>query len=323
MYKKLSFLILLLTLSFYVQAQRVYDTIQPPKVTHAFIEREGGTLYLDQYEPTVKFYEKNPCMVFVFGGGFFTGSRDQSYYFPYYRFLMDHGYTVIAIDYRLGFKEAKIDEKMGLMDFVNLFEHVIGLAVEDLFAATNFILQHADAWNIDPAMIVASGSSAGAITVLQGEYAISSKQEIAKVLPAGFNYAGIVGFAGAIFSRNGNLKWNENTAPIQLFHGNIDKNVPYGKIKLFKIGFYGSENIAKRLKKYDLPYYFRTEENTDHRVAVTPMFDSREDILSFLDNYVVKKRKLQTELVVKHLDQPKKKKKVGMKDYINTNFGGE
>ncbi|MDL2313044.1 alpha/beta hydrolase [Bacteroidales bacterium OttesenSCG-928-B11] len=321
MIKRLLFSLFLILNSFILCAQISHDTIQPPKETFAFVERQNQTLFLDKYEPTNKLYDKNPCVIFVFGGGFMTGARDQSYYFPYYRFLMENGYAVIAIDYRLGFKNATFgDKKPGVMDFVNLFEQVIHIAVEDLFAATNYIIAHADEWNIDTSRIVTSGSSAGAITVLQGEYAISSKQEMAKILPSHFNYAGVIGFAGAVLSRDGKLKWSENTPPIQLFHGNADENVPFGKIQVFKTGFFGSEEIAKRLDKYGLPYSFIVEENTDHQVAITPMYDRQGEILSFLDNYVIKKRKLQSTAVMTPLDKPNVKKKFGIIGYVKANF---
>lgn len=75
----------------------------------------------------------------------------------------------------------------------------ISMAVEDLYDATAFIVDKADEWGIDSSQIVACGSSAGAITVLHGEYALCNASPLVQHLPVGFRYAGIVSFAGAIF----------------------------------------------------------------------------------------------------------------------------
>lgn len=290
------------------------------KETYIFAIKGNDTLRLDKYEGLNRGNNPSAAMIYVFGGGFFTGERYSESFLPYFKFYTDKGYTVFSIDYRLGFKNVNIEGKPGIKDFIALFENTIYMAVEDLLDATRFILEHANEWNIDRERIVTSGSSAGGITVLQAGYEISTGSERARRVPDNFNYAGIISFAGAIYSNQGNLKWSSNTAPIQLFHGDADKNVPYNRIKFCKLGFFGSKNVAKRLGKYDLPYYFYTEINTDHRVAGTPMSDNLEDIQIFLDKYVARKKPLQTVVTVDALDKPKVKKNFSIFDYIRANF---
>ena len=53
-------------------------------------------------------------------------------------------------------------------------------AVEDFYDATGFVINQSSDWNIDVEQIVASGSSAGAITVLQAEYDLCNGHELAK-----------------------------------------------------------------------------------------------------------------------------------------------
>ena len=48
---------------------------------------------------------KRPCMMFVFGGGFVGGQRDNELYTTYFDFLTSNGYDVVSIDYRLGLKK--------------------------------------------------------------------------------------------------------------------------------------------------------------------------------------------------------------------------
>lgn len=319
MMKHIAYLFLFLCLGFCLRAQS--SEMKPPvKQTYIYSIKGKDTLRLDKYEGQINIGEPKPCMIFLFGGGFYTGQRDGDYYIPYFEFLTQNGFTVISIDYRLGFATLTDDGKTGLRGFVKLLKNTIDMAVEDLFDATNFVLARAEEWNLNKAEIVASGSSAGAITVLQGAYEISTASRIAAVLPPGFNYAGIISFAGAIFSNKGNLKWGNNTAPIQLFHGDADRNVPYNKIKFCKLGFFGSKNIAKRLDKYNLPYYFYTARYTDHKLAATPMYDNREEILIFLNQYVFGQKARQTNVSVFPLDQPAVKTNFSIFDYIRANI---
>lgn len=288
------------------------------KETFIYSIKGNDTLRLDKYDAGCE--EIKPCVIFVFGGGFLSGARDQEFYIPYYHFLANEGFSVVAIDYRLNFKDFNPEKKLKAKDFLDIFKQTIFMAVEDLFDATNYILENASAWNIDKNMIVASGSSAGAITVLQGEYERCNRTEIAQRLPENFKYAGIISFAGAIYSDHGHLKWNETPAPIQLFHGDADKNVPFGKIKLSKWGFFGSEYIAGKYDKNNFPYYFYIEQNADHRLASDPMEHNHEEIKIFLDRYVKQKQLLTTNINVKPLDKPNVKKKFKIKDYVKSNF---
>lgn len=124
----------------------------------------------------------------------------------------------------------------------------ISMAVEDLYDATAFIVDKADEWGIDSSQIVACGSSAGAITVLHGEYALCNASPLVQHLPAGFRYAGIVSFAGAIFEMGEELRWASQPAPMMLFHGDADANVPYNVIRESGVGFFGSKYIAGQLR---------------------------------------------------------------------------
>ena len=71
------------------------------------------------------------------------------------------------------------------------------------------------------------------------EYAICNKSKLTERLPQGFNYAGTIAFAGAIFSTSGDLKWQTAPSPIQMFHGDADRNVPFDKTEMLQVGLYG------------------------------------------------------------------------------------
>jgi dienelactone hydrolase len=317
--KTICTLFLIFVSNSFLSAQLLKDT-NVVKETFIYSIKDSDTLRLSKYYTTLDNDITKPCVIFVFGGGFLMGSRDFENYIDFYKFLAKEGYVVAAIDYRLGLKRLANEGNPKISKLLGIFESAIFMAVEDLFDATNYIVQNAEKWNIDKKMIIAMGSSAGGITVLQGAYEISRQSELSSKLPDNFNYAGIISLAGAIYSNGGKLKWKNPPAPIQMFHGNADSNVPYDKVKLLKYGFFGSKHIKKKLKKEDLPYYFYSEENIDHVLANSPLYNNRNDILIFLNKYVKQKMFLQTDVNVTNKNKPCIKKNFKIKDYVKTNF---
>ncbi|MDR0845359.1 MAG: alpha/beta hydrolase, partial [Tannerella sp.] len=159
----------------------------------------------------------------------------------------------------------------------------------------------------------------GAVTVLQGEYEICNRTFLSSHLPQGFNYAGIISFAGAILSK-GDLNWENNPAPIQLFHGDADRNVPYDYVAHHQLGLYGSKYIANRLEKMKMPYYFYEVENVRHEMADWPMTQNWDEIHAFLKKLVLGKENLRIHTVVSPTDKPVLDKKLEMKDIVGTNY---
>ncbi len=260
------------------------------KQTVVFAQRDTQVLKMDIYPPAgVK--KSNPCVIFVFGGGFLTGSRDEKTYSDYFKSLSDSGYLVASIDYRLGLKGAT---KPPTLFNRRPLIHSINIAVEDLFSATQYLLRHAVELQIDTSKIIVSGSSAGAITVLTADYRKRNDYD-QKLLPSSFQYAGIISFAGAIYSNHGHPKYVVHPAPMLLFHGNNDKIVPFKKIALFGTGMYGSSAIIKRFKKIDAPYRLMVFDKTGHAAAVFPMHSYLTQIHAFLREYVFQKRPLFIE----------------------------
>ena len=143
-----------------------------------------------------------------------------------------------TIDYRLGLKDVK---KMGIAQ-VDVLENAINMAVEDLCAATRYLVDNAEALGIDPRKLILCGSSAGAITVLQTEWAHSNGAACTQALPSDFRYAGVVSFAGAVLSRSGAIRYGREPAPTLFLHGTADKIVEYKHIHLLRNHFDGSDD---------------------------------------------------------------------------------
>ncbi|MCD8043240.1 MAG: alpha/beta hydrolase [Tannerellaceae bacterium] len=292
------------------------------KSTWQFAVRGSETLYLDRYVSADSVgKEPSPCVIFVFGGAFARGSRDVPKYIPYFDYLVDNGYTVVSIDYRLGLKEASQQQGLSEEEFAKYFINAVDMAVEDLLDATRFVLDRAEEWNIDPAHIVTNGSSAGAVTVLQAEYAICNNlYNVSQKLPAGFRYAGVISFAGAIFVPQGDLQWNIQPAPLMLLHGDADLQVPYDKLVFGPMGFYGPGTITGTLKEKEYPYYFYKFIDYGHEIASDPMQQNREDVLWFLHTFVRDQKNYQIYKEQKETGRPVRAKDFGFMDYVKGNF---
>ena len=272
-----------------------------PDGTYLFVQRDTCDLFMDVYNPaagseTTAFGMEKPTIIFMFGGGFIQGTRDDVDYHKWFRQMTDNGYRVISIDYRLGLKGSN---KVGVAQ-VNVLDKAIHMAVEDLFSATNFILDNADQFGVRPDNIVISGSSAGAITVMQAEYEIANNTAWASVLPAGFNYAGVMSFSGAILSREGKVDFEKDPCPTLMFHGTSDKLVPYNQIKVFNLGFFGAGKLIERFKKYGLNYNMYHFIDYGHEIAGS--MDTTLDLqIKFLETNIMQKK---MRLVEAWIDDP-------------------
>ncbi len=260
--------------------------------TEEFAVKDTNHLLLDVYMPSIAAPDTGfPCFIYVFGGGFIGGRRNEPMMVKAFDKLAEKGYVVVAIDYRLGLKGVT---KMG-MSMVNTLEYAIRLAVEDLYSATAYLCKNADRFHINPKEIIISGGSAGAITVLQADYWLHNQHETAKLLPADFRYAGVVSFAGAILSRHGKVKYADgHPAPTLFYHGTADKLVDYNQIVFANIGFFGSSKIVPQFEKFGYPYKFRRMKNYGHEVAAGLPF-ALEEIDEFCHDWIKAGKKYQVD----------------------------
>ena len=264
---------------------------QTKPTTYCFAEGEQP-LYLDHYRSIGD--GTHPCVLFAFGGGFSHGSRSNERYLPYFEMLLAEGFDVVSVDYRLGMAYT-LDktEDVGPLEGAWAMYRSVNYAAEDVLRATKYILDNAEKLGIDPSLIIASGSSAGAIAVLQAENYISNRSRYAKILPDKFNYAGVIAFAGAIYSVLGDPDWDAVPCPVMLFHGNADRNVPYRKATILATGFYGSDYIAEQLHEKGATYYFHSAHYRDHDLALTPLTDNHDEIIAFLGRCVLGGEQMQ------------------------------
>ena len=83
----------------------VSDTDTVSCDTFVYSVKGGDSLRLDRYTdtPAAEIDAKKPCMIFVFGGAFISGTRDAESYRPFFEYMArEQGYTVVSLAYRLG-----------------------------------------------------------------------------------------------------------------------------------------------------------------------------------------------------------------------------
>ena len=289
----------------------------PVKETFTFAMKNGIDLRMDKYSMPDHPVGKQPCFIFMFGGGFRGGTRDSQTYLDCFNDLARNGYTVISIDYRLGLKDVK---PQGIVNVISALKRAIDWAVEDLYDATTYIVKHAGEWDINPEQIVISGSSAGAITVLQAEYERCNNGPLAANLPPDFRYAGVIGFAGAILTLSDVLQWEKMPAPTILFHGDADDIVPFAKLQVENIMFCGSQEIKDQLNKRGASYALLQFIGDKHTVSSDPLQYNLPEVRRLLEILVRKAMPVTIHALLgkpgaKSPDQP-----LTTEDFIKTNF---
>lgn len=235
--------------------------------TYWYVERDSA-LYLDVYKPAVPRADRAAVMT-LFGGGFYKGERNNFRQKETAQALVERGFTVISIDYRLGLKDsAMVASHKTLFKATDLFMYCINIAVEDCAAAVAWVCSNADRLDIDPSRLILTGNSAGAITVLQLDYYRANSMKEASALPDGWKPAAVVPYSGGVMCRDSKLKYATAPAPTMLMHGNKDKIVSYKSFGLpFNEKIHGGKKMDKAMKRQDIPHWFIRFDGAGHEVA--------------------------------------------------------
>lgn len=277
-----------------------------PRWTLEYSRKDTSALFMDIYSPvegsvTEIDGRRKPTILYVFGGGFMEGNRRDGTAMEWFRDMTGDGYGVVAIDYRLGLKGVR---GVTASEFVVLLERAINLAVEDLFSATSYLIEHRDELGIDPSALVVAGSSAGAITALQAEYEICNGAPVASVLPEGFNYAGVMSFAGAIMVKGGSIEYARRPpCPTMMLHGTDDDLVPYSRIDSDGYSFCGLDALAKVFSGNGFDYRAYRYLSNNHSVAGFMHF-TLDLQKSFLERNVMARHKLNVDALIEDPSLP-------------------
>ena len=208
-----------------VHAQTPADSTRwHPDEAIAFAQYDTLSLEMDLYFP-LDDAEQHRCIIFSYGGGFIDDNQRHIEIRHFCRQLADDGFVVVAANYRLGLRGVQFK---GPLSMIKPLENAVEMAAEDVMKVTRYVLDYAAELTVDPQQVILMGSSAGAIASLQCDFERCNRTDLAqRYLPEGFRYAGVVAFAGAIYSRKGLEYKHDIPAPTLFFHGTADKLVPY------------------------------------------------------------------------------------------------
>ncbi len=234
-------------------------------------------LKMDIYLPKNDTESYRPLIMFIHGGAFYFGSKNDLSIMEWCKHYASMGYVTASINYRIGFQPSLTDiERAGYR------------AVQDAHAAMRYLVNSKEIYGIDTSMMFVGGSSAGAITSLNlgymtektrpsTTYKKGNNRDLGPIetsgndLKASFSLKGIVDMWGAVSTLN---VLKSNNIPIIAFHGNADKIVPYdydypfsGAKSLKKVLFnkmYGSSCIVEEAPKYGIQAELHTFDGWDH-----------------------------------------------------------
>ena len=232
--------------------------------TYTFVMRDTLPLQMDVYQPQSPRAD-HACVVYMFGGGFLSGERNNKQALRCCHALADRGFVVVAIDYRLYLKNV---HPTSIFTAHALFDTAIRYAVEDCSEAIAYLCQHADELHIDTSNIILTGSSAGAIGVLQTDYCRSNHLPEAAALPPTFRPVAVIPYAGAVYCRVGHLSYDLPPAPTCMFHGICDRLVNYNSFRgSLCTALYGSNRVAKVFRKNGYTHWVLRYEDRGHEIA--------------------------------------------------------
>lgn len=210
---------------------------------------ERDTLKADIYQPANDTAENRAMIIYMHGGGFMSGHRNDPAVQELCTKLASRGYVTASIDYRLG---ANAFTKMFMFDAAIR-------AVQDLNGFIRYAKANAAAWRIDTNKIFITGSSAGAIAVLAKAYikiddvarqfGITSMEQLegnTNDLTNTSSVAGAYSMWGAVFDTS----WIQSgDIPVGCVHSISDSTVPFNvgyNRKNRSLLLYGSLPVYKR-----------------------------------------------------------------------------
>jgi len=269
--------------------------------TVLYAQKDSTDLFMDIYYPsdgsqsTLNGTNKT-TVIFLAGGGFKSADKQAGYLKTWYKLLADQGLTIVSIDYRQGLKD---EINVGFSNN-RLIYKALQMATDDLFSATSYLVENAEELDINPDALILCGSSAGAMTVLQADWELCNGFDASKILPEGFRYAGVMAFAGGIFSRVGKVHYGHEPSPTLFFHGTDDKIVRYGRVFFLNLSLEGSKPLANEFKRKGYNYSIYRFDNKQHEIS-TVMSQTVNEQIRFIETNILGGKK---RVIDAHVNDP-------------------
>ena len=274
--------------------------------TYKVAQRDTCDLFMDVYDPVEIPGDTldRPTILFVFGGGFIMGQRDDPWVLPWFKLLNENGYRVVSVDYRLGLKGIRMRfDLFHLIESAGYTKKAVDMGVEDVFASVRYLADHPEL-GVDMDKIVIAGSSAGAMISLSCELEACNRTARAEILPEGFHFAGVMSFAGAIMSDTGKPQYKRTPCPQLLIHGTKDEAVAYEKLGFGRRGLFGSSYLVENvLQPAGFTYQIYRYVGHSHDMAANMMANWPEE-KRFLEAAVMRGKALVIDCTIDDPEMP-------------------
>lgn len=278
--------------------EQLFDSIDVQ--THTYAMKNGENLNLDIYAPHSDNKTNRALIIYIHGGGFSGGERDNKDAVSFCKELAKYGYLAVSASYRLTLKgePAGFGCDCPAVDKLNTFQ----MAVEDIQDAVFWLIERHEEFHFNPQQIILSGSSAGAETALNTAY----QPPVCFGLESGpVSFAGVISFAGAIPDLD--RIYEESAVPSLFFHGTCDELVPYStsphrycdESKPGYLILHGPHAIAQKFDELKKPYWFHTTCGGNHGIASYPMKHYFNEIIDFCYQFVILKKGETTRTVIR------------------------
>lgn len=240
------------------------------KSTHEYAVKDGTSLSLDVYQTPNSDNTLRPVLLWVHGGGFSGGKRDNDMEVKLMEAFAKQGYVGVSITYRLLRKGQATGFSCDCprSGKINVFRE----SALDTWDALHFMHANRAQFQIDPQKIIVGGSSAGAEAILNAVYLrdwlFEGPSKYDEIEPAAiFSLAGAVVDARYIGAHN--------AVPGVFFHGTKDNLVPYATAphhycapeKPGYIWLDGSATITEQLKANNSAYLLYTYVDARHEIS--------------------------------------------------------
>ncbi len=262
------------------------------------------SLALDIYEPAGDTAGKRPLMLFVHGGSFIGGVRNDPFMRDLCISFAKRGYVTATISYRLGVNTAN------LATIEQEFIKATLRSMQDVKAAVRFLRRSADAegnpYGIDTSRILLGGYSAGSIAAIHTALLTDTNaasplirqmlQEVGGLEGMSGNNAyssrvhGLFNMAGAIADTS---LVTTGGVPALHIHGTADQTVPFGRGYAQVSGFpvvelYGSSLLHARMLHRNYQSLFTVLQGAGHDIASSPSIRAtvKEALASFAYSFM-------------------------------------
>ncbi len=260
-----------------VNASDIHIKKDIPFKKYEVISGLTNELKFDFYQPKIAYSTPSPLAIFLHGGGFHAGEKEDPKIVELCTRMARSGFASAAVEYRTGI------EKYNESHFVS----ALLKAIYDAGDFMHFIKKNASKYNIDTSNIFIGGISAGAIVALHMTY--WDKEEILTYLKDQKLQIHIPDRIDSFPKPKGVLNcWgvllnpeimSNNNVPIVSFHGAKDRIAPYQKGHPMHIPWlpkvYGSFIIHEEAKKNNITSLFHTYRDLKHgHEENTPQMDT-------------------------------------------------